>query len=44
MTSEVCKESQEAHNGINGRYCDKLKLYVEYKISPPCQKSTSQER
>lgn len=29
MTSEVCKGCQEAHNGINGRYCDKLKLYVE---------------
>ena len=29
-------ENIHAHNGINGRYCNMFKKYVEYMQSPIC--------
>nr|DAU56172.1 MAG TPA: hypothetical protein [Caudoviricetes sp.] len=31
-----CKTCSHAHNGINGRYCNMFKKYVEYMQSSIC--------
>ena len=31
-----CSSCPNAHNGINGRYCNMFKKYVEYMQSPIC--------
>ena len=36
MTNGVCLECHRAHNGLNGRWCARLKAYVEYTKTPPC--------
>ena len=36
MTGNACHRCPLAHNGINGRYCEALKRYVEHDKVPPC--------
>lgn len=36
-TNTTCAVCDRAHNGLNGRYCDVLKRYVEYEKSPICK-------
>lgn len=31
-----CRQCPNAHNGINGRYCNVFNKYVEYDKSPIC--------
>lgn len=37
-TNEICAKCLKAYLGVNGRYCDELKQYVEYAVTPPCKK------
>lgn len=37
-----CKICSEAHNGLNGRYCLRLKRYVEHSAAPPCGQKSDQ--
>lgn len=36
----VCKTCSDAHNGINGRYCEVLKRYVEHIELQACEVKT----
>ncbi len=36
MTNLVCRHCPEAHDGLNGRYCNVLRRYVEYDRLPKC--------
>ncbi len=36
MTNQYCSSCQRSHNGLNGRYCNYVKRYVEYAKTPPC--------
>lgn len=36
----ACKTCADAHNGINGRYCEVLKRYVEQNESKACETKT----
>lgn len=33
-----CALCEQAYKGINGRYCNVLKKYVEYAATPQCYK------
>ncbi len=35
-TNVMCATCKRAHNGVNGRYCNELKQYVERSTTPPC--------
>ncbi len=35
-TNEFCLACNKAHNGLNGRWCARLKAYVENAKTPPC--------
>nr|DAS53448.1 MAG TPA: hypothetical protein [Caudoviricetes sp.] len=32
-----CETCTEAYNCINGRFCKKLKMYVQHKCYSPCK-------
>lgn len=32
----LCAACPRAHNGINGRYCEQLRRYVEHDTHPRC--------
>lgn len=34
---ELCLQCTMAHEGINGRYCNVIKMYVEHVAAPPCK-------
>ena len=36
-TNPECAVCKEAFNGLNGRYCNRLKKYVEYAAQPLCK-------
>ena len=38
----ACKTCADAHNGINGRYCEVLKMYVEHREMKACDVKTEQ--
>lgn len=42
-TNKICAECSIAQNSLNGRYCNKLRKYVEYAKAPPCGKTSVQE-
>lgn len=42
--NDKCRNCNDAHNGINGRHCNKLDRYVDYNITPPCEKTTPEKR
>lgn len=33
---KTCSECPNAHNGLNGRFCNKVGVYVEYNTTPIC--------
>ena len=35
--TERCKMCEKALNGVNGRYCIKLKIIVEWLKKTPCE-------
>ena len=37
-TNNYCAICANAHNALNGRYCNVLRRYVEYAKVPPCEK------
>lgn len=38
----TCAKCTTAHNGLNGRFCKLLKIYVERSSNPPCQTNKKQ--
>lgn len=40
--SSVCDKCEQAHNGLNGRYCNKLKRYVEHSKTKQCETKEEQ--
>lgn len=36
--NNLCAQCPKAHDSINGRYCNKLRKYVQYATEPPCKK------
>jgi hypothetical protein len=36
-----CMTCREAVTSVNGRYCRRLKIYVEYSTEAPCLNKTS---
>ncbi len=42
-TNGCCRACPLAHNGLNGRYCNRVGLYVEHASEPPCGKRTESE-
>lgn len=36
-TSKQCLECPMSHEGINGRFCNIIKMYVEHNTTPPCR-------
>jgi len=36
-TNKICAACTKAHNGVNGRFCNVLKCYVEYSKKPQCK-------
>lgn len=40
-TNPICASCAMAHTGLNGRFCDKIKKYVEYSQQPPCKNDIS---
>lgn len=36
-TNPACVMCPIAYNGLNGRYCNRFHLYVEYSKVPPCK-------
>lgn len=37
-SNEQCANCPQSHLAVNGRYCKKLKRYVEYAVTPLCEK------
>lgn len=37
QSNEQCANCPKSYLGVNGRYCDELKHYVEYAVTPPCK-------
>lgn len=36
QTNPQCATCEKAYNGLNGRFCNVLKKYVEYAAKPLC--------
>ena len=41
MACEECQVCVSSANCINGVYCHKLKRYVQYETTPPCESENS---
>lgn len=41
-TNARCAKCRDAHEGINGRYCNILKIYVEYAEKPKCNRQNKE--
>ena len=39
-----CKTCKESHYGINGRYCERYKIYVAYRRTPLCEEKNEEKR
>jgi len=43
QTNDICHQCVEAHNALNGRYCNRLQKYVEYAKEPLCVEQSNME-
>lgn len=40
--NSICANCTRAHNGLNGRFCFELGVYVEHRHQPQCGRDSKQ--